>query len=309
MADISNTTPLIPPSPMIKPNFIDLEASTSNNIQCRICLESEGGEFIAPCKCKGSSKFVHRECLDHWRSVKSMCNCANRHSRALIVCGTMVPSPPLFSLIYCIEMKSQGPYANVIVCPCRASANSYFPGTYYMWSDGGGGCCDIGHCCEGGASSGDQCGCCGEGCCEGGTNAAGDCGSCAGDSGEGGLPLVFIMALIVVVIFAVVGIFYSVLVATMVGQRIWQRHYHILAKRILTKARAIEALRQYCRGRELYISAFDNSFFSYTSPVLPVLISGEYVVEDVDGKRTSSDWSPPTLPAEHVEQLKTLGLL
>lgn len=44
-----------------------------------------------------------------------------------------------------------------------------------------------------------------------------------------------IMALVVLGLFTVVGIFYSVLVATMVGQRIWQRHYHILAKRMLTK--------------------------------------------------------------------------
>lgn len=29
-----------------------------------------GRDFIAPCKCKGTSKYVHRECLDHWRSVK-----------------------------------------------------------------------------------------------------------------------------------------------------------------------------------------------------------------------------------------------
>lgn len=29
-----------------------------------------GRDFIAPCKCKGTSKFVHRECLDHWRAVK-----------------------------------------------------------------------------------------------------------------------------------------------------------------------------------------------------------------------------------------------
>ncbi|WJX28395.1 hypothetical protein P8452_17121 [Trifolium repens] len=29
-------------------------------------------DFIAPCKCKGTSKYVHRECLDHWRSVKVM---------------------------------------------------------------------------------------------------------------------------------------------------------------------------------------------------------------------------------------------
>lgn len=29
-----------------------------------------GEDFIAPCKCKGSSKYVHRECLDQWRAVK-----------------------------------------------------------------------------------------------------------------------------------------------------------------------------------------------------------------------------------------------
>lgn len=78
------------------------------------------------------------------------------------------------------------------------------------------------------------------------------------------------MALIVLGLFTVIGIFYSVLVATMVGQRIWQRHYHILAKRMLTK---------------------------------------EYVVEDVDGEMTGCDWSPPLLPPEHIQQLKTLGLL
>lgn len=39
------------------------------------------------------------------------------------------------------------------------------------------------------------------------------------------------------------------------------------------------------------------------------LISQEYVVEDVDGEMTGSDWLPPPLPAEHVQQLKTLGLL
>ncbi|GMP26230.1 hypothetical protein CsSME_00002765 [Camellia sinensis var. sinensis] len=35
----------------------------------------------------------------------------------------------------------------------------------------------------------------------------------------------------------------------------------------------------------------------------------EYVVEDVDGEMNGSDWSPPPLPPEHVQQLKTLGLL
>lgn len=33
---------------------------------CRICLESDG-DFICPCKCKGSIQHVHRNCLDTWR--------------------------------------------------------------------------------------------------------------------------------------------------------------------------------------------------------------------------------------------------
>ncbi|KAL0432005.1 UNVERIFIED_CONTAM: hypothetical protein Sradi_0826500 [Sesamum radiatum] len=106
-------------------------------------------------------------------------------------------------------------------------------------------------------------------CFESCASAAGECG-CMGGAGEAGLPLLLIMALVVLGLFTVIGIFYSVLVATMVGQRIWQRHYHILAKRMLTK---------------------------------------EYVVEDVDGEMTGADWSPPPLPTEHVQQLKALGLL
>ena len=35
-----------------------------------------GRDFIAPCKCKGTSKYVHRDCLDHWRSVKVSARCS-----------------------------------------------------------------------------------------------------------------------------------------------------------------------------------------------------------------------------------------
>ena len=38
---------------------------------CRICLESDAPSddpLIAPCRCAGSSKWVHRKCLDEWRS-------------------------------------------------------------------------------------------------------------------------------------------------------------------------------------------------------------------------------------------------
>lgn len=37
---------------------------------CRICLECEcddGDELLAPCLCRGTAKYVHRQCLDQWR--------------------------------------------------------------------------------------------------------------------------------------------------------------------------------------------------------------------------------------------------
>ena len=38
---------------------------------CRICLESSSREeVIAPCSCRGSSKWVHRTCLDQWRTTR-----------------------------------------------------------------------------------------------------------------------------------------------------------------------------------------------------------------------------------------------
>ncbi|GKB60879.1 zinc finger, RING-CH-type containing protein [Tanacetum coccineum] len=40
---------------------------------CRICFQCDGEEdedLISPCMCKGSHLFVHRSCLDHWRSIK-----------------------------------------------------------------------------------------------------------------------------------------------------------------------------------------------------------------------------------------------
>ena len=37
-------------------------------LTCRICLESaERAEVIAPCSCRGTSKYVHRDCLNRWR--------------------------------------------------------------------------------------------------------------------------------------------------------------------------------------------------------------------------------------------------
>lgn len=53
----------------------------------------------------------------------------------------------------------------------------------------------------------------------------------------------FALVLVFVVIFAILGIAYGFLAATMAIQKIWQRHYHILAKRELTKVINLSVLR------------------------------------------------------------------
>ena len=41
------------------------------NKQCRICLEEDDKEYISPCLCKGSLKYVHRDCLKQWRNMNN----------------------------------------------------------------------------------------------------------------------------------------------------------------------------------------------------------------------------------------------
>ena len=36
--------------------------------RCRLCLEGEeDGPLVQPCACRGSAKWIHRHCLEHWR--------------------------------------------------------------------------------------------------------------------------------------------------------------------------------------------------------------------------------------------------
>uniref|UniRef100_A0ACD5VUJ4 Uncharacterized protein n=1 Tax=Avena sativa TaxID=4498 RepID=A0ACD5VUJ4_AVESA len=43
---------------------------TNSNIFYSYDFFFAGDELISPCMCKGTQQFVHRSCLDHWRSVK-----------------------------------------------------------------------------------------------------------------------------------------------------------------------------------------------------------------------------------------------
>uniref|UniRef100_A0A1D1XIC1 E3 ubiquitin-protein ligase MARCH8 n=1 Tax=Anthurium amnicola TaxID=1678845 RepID=A0A1D1XIC1_9ARAE len=113
---ISNTEPVLhqpstagtckeaQPSSEIKPvgtdadsqGFDDADEHSSlvnlDQPQCRICLDIEGEDLIAPCHCRGTQKYVHRSCLDNWRSTKegfAFAHCTE--CRAIFILRANVP--------------------------------------------------------------------------------------------------------------------------------------------------------------------------------------------------------------------------
>ncbi|CAI5477800.1 unnamed protein product [Closterium sp. Yama58-4] len=284
-----------------------------------------GRDLIAPCRCKGSARFVHRHCLDQWRANKegfAFCHCSTCKARfQLRVC-----LPPD---LRCRHLKFRFFVARDIVLVTLLAQVLIICFGYtayvadYYWFDMGfqktwGGqsprtfyyicgvllflvsagllgavmtCVDRRFRSDLAAPCRDICACCCDplvcgGCdchmapiclysdCSGCSFCVSGCSDCAaaigGSSGEAGLLILLTLGAILLVVLALVGVFYCLLVSTLVVQRIWQRHYHVLAKRILTK---------------------------------------EFIVEDLSGMSLPPDWSPPPLLPEHDRQLRDLRLL
>ncbi|KAH7854173.1 hypothetical protein Vadar_011019 [Vaccinium darrowii] len=253
---------------------------------CRICLECDGeevdDELISPCMCKGTQQFVHRSCLDHWRSVKegfafSHCTTckAQFHLRVeefednswrkikfrlFVARDVFLVFVAVQSVICAVGgfaylMDKDGSFRNSFSDSWDRILSKHPIPFYYC----------IGvlafvvflgffglimHCVNDPRMAGCQ------NCCYGWGIL---------DCFPASMEACFGLVLVFVVVFAILGIAYGFLAATMAIQRIWQRHYHILTKRELTK---------------------------------------EYIVEDLHG-----DYAPPKLDPEHEERLKMLKLL
>lgn len=281
-------SPLLQPPPLQTGSSSDQEKGSS--ACCRICLELEtctpGDELISPCQCKGTQQFVHRECLDHWRSVKegfAFSHCTT--CKAMFHLKLHVPEDYSWR-----KLKFRFFVARDIILiflAVQATIAAFGVLAYFLDTDGQfrksfddgwdrvlsrhpipfyycagvfmlfviiGISGLVVHCSS--VNRGDPCmaGC--RHCCYGWGIL--DCFP-ASIEACGALLVIF------VVIFAILGIAYGLLAATMALQRIWQRHYHILTKRELTK---------------------------------------EYIVEDLNGHYT-----PPSLNPEHEARLKSLNLL
>ncbi|KAL9242410.1 hypothetical protein vseg_016405 [Gypsophila vaccaria] len=265
----------------------DLEAGSTPC--CRICLECDGevdDELIAPCMCKGTQQFVHRSCLDHWRSVKegfafSHCTTckAQFHLRVEsfednswrklkfrlfvardVLLGFLAVQTAIAAMgAFAYLMDKDGAFRNSFSDGWdRILSNHPIPFyycigvvTFFVLL---GFCGLILHCSAMNSNDPRMAGC--QNCCYGWGLL---------DCFPASMEACFGLVIVFVVIFAILGIAYGFLAATMGIQRIWQRHYHILTKRELTK---------------------------------------EYIVEDLHGCYT-----PPKLDQEHEERLKMLNLL
>ncbi|OVA00513.1 zinc finger protein [Macleaya cordata] len=290
----SDSDPLLE-NQAISDEIKDEEIDANSAACCRICLEYDGepGEdLISPCMCKGTQQFVHRSCLDHWRSVKAIfillegfafSHCttckAQFHLRvefledyswrkikfrifvARDVLLVFLAVQTAISLMggFAYFMDKNGNFRNSFSDGWDRILSKHPIPFYYC----------IGvmaffvmlgffgliiHCSS--FNNNDPC-------------LAGCRNCCYGwgilDCFPASMEACFALVIIFVIIFAILGIAYGFLAATMAIQRIWQRHYHILTKRELTK---------------------------------------EYVVEDLRGSYTQ-----PKLDAEHEERLKLLKLL
>uniref|UniRef100_A0A7N0U690 RING-CH-type domain-containing protein n=1 Tax=Kalanchoe fedtschenkoi TaxID=63787 RepID=A0A7N0U690_KALFE len=184
---------------------------------CRICLETEsnfGDDLITPCMCKGTQQFVHRSCLDHWRSVK-----------VIAVLGGSI-----------YVMDKDGTFRNSFSDGWDRVLSTHPIPFYYC----------IGvllffvvigffgllfHCSSMSTYDPRLAGC--QNCCYGWGIL---------DCFPASMEACFALVIVFVVIFAIVGIAYGFLAATMAIQRIGQKHYHILTKRELTKEYIVEDL-------------------------------------------------------------------
>lgn len=55
-------------------------------VVCRICREDDARPLFYPCKCRGSIKYVHAECLESWLRMSKKVQCEVRACSAKLSC-------------------------------------------------------------------------------------------------------------------------------------------------------------------------------------------------------------------------------
>jgi hypothetical protein len=94
--------------------------------QCRICLEKEPEqELISPCRCRGGSRFIHRQCLQQWRQENVnesyfRCNeCRFEYQYSRVWWGRILEAPwtiRFFTVVLFVVLIMSSGYLSSRVC-------------------------------------------------------------------------------------------------------------------------------------------------------------------------------------------------
>lgn len=230
---------------------------------CRICLEEHspsdliGAEMIAPCRCSGSRKYVHRDCLDSWRATKTggrsftHCEVCNFEYEIEVLddervdCSRKVKfhahvardTAAVFLVIQLIIIALAAIIAGLDTTRAMRDlfppwVNEHEKTSYYIWGFlfllAGLGLAGLISLCTHGRPARNECSYCYCGGCD-------DC-RCHGSGGGGddaaGLLVVLV---VIVVVLAFIGFFVGIFLASLLMQKIVQRHYRILWLKSETK--------------------------------------------------------------------------
>ena len=230
---------------------------------CRICLDDEGDDFIAPCACKGTQRYVHRSCLDRWRATReglAFSQCGECKTRYILRCPKRSDDDGYrrwkFRLLVLRDLVIVVLLVQAVIVLMATAARwlDAFEGspllkisspwmkahtTFLYYSLGilgllvclGIGACVASICFRGNAGVAELFG------------PPGlhpilivdflDFGALAG-AGEAA-PVLLLIALVVLGLLAFVGVFYGMILSFVIFKRITQRHYHIVQKKLLTR--------------------------------------------------------------------------
>jgi hypothetical protein len=280
---------------------------------CRICLDNDNpNDLIRPCLCSGGSAYVHRKCLDNWRSL-------NENGRAFKFCDVckfeyviepVIDDPSadnkrllmfrflvtrditliilliqliIIGMTFLLQAADKKNHDIKNLYP--SSANAF--GIYYLSSLilffavlGLFGL--IGACCGLITNNdNDGCNCTSYQCFFLGTTCNGcDGNNCNGGGGDGGG--VVILFLVIIFIFAIIGVFVGIILGGIIITQIMTRHKNKLWLRQETKKYVVEdfqgkidELRNISNQRPITNSSIHNQIEN-DAPSAPVQITNEY---------------------------------
>lgn len=255
---------------------VPIISAQNGSKSCRICLDNDNPkDFIRPCLCSGGSAYVHRKCLDNWRSL-------NKDGRAFKVCEVchfeyviepVVDDPAadkkrlllfrflvtrditliilliqafIIGLAFLLLLGDRGSHNIKDLYPSSMSPfGAYYLSSLILFFAFLGLFGLIGLCCGMiKPNQDDQCNCVCYQCffCYNFNSSGGDsCGNCncdcngGGGGGGGGGEGLLVALLVIIVLFAIMGVVFGIILSIIITKQIIERHTKKLWLRQETK--------------------------------------------------------------------------